>query len=128
MKYLIPIFVVFPALEIGVLLWSGTKIGVFNTVVLIILTGVLGVFFARKQGFEVMQKIRMTMQTGQPPGEVLLDGLCVMIGGILLLLPGFISDIIGLIFLLPLTRLLVKPYMKKWFKNRANRTTTFIIR
>lgn len=128
MKLLIPIMIIFPALEIGVLLWSGFRLGVWNTVLLIMLTGILGVFFARKQGFEIMQKMMTALQNGHPPGEVLLDGFCVMMGGILLILPGFISDIMGFIFLLPPTRALVKPFLIKWLKNRAKRTTTFIIR
>jgi UPF0716 protein FxsA len=128
MKLLIPIMIIFPALEIGVLLWSGFRLGVWNTVLLIMLTGILGVFFARKQGFEIMQNMRTALQNGHPPGEVLLDGFCVMMGGILLILPGFISDIMGFIFLLPSTRALVKPFLIKWLKNRAKRTTTFIIR
>lgn len=128
MKYFIPIFIILPAVEIGVLLWSGVKIGIGNTVLIIMLTGILGVIMAKKQGIKVMYKIREAIQNGIPPGDMLIDSFCIFVGGLLLILPGFVTDIFGLLLLLPPIRILIKPKLIKWLKNRANKRTTIIIR
>ena len=128
MKFIIPVFIILPALEIGLFIWSGHLIGAWNTVAIIILTGILGVFLAKKQGLDVMYRVRDTVQNGNPPGKILLDGLCVLLGGVFLILPGFVTDVCGLFLLLPPTRKLVKPLLKKWLKSWSSKGTTFIIR
>jgi UPF0716 protein FxsA len=128
MKFLIPVFIILPALEIGVLIWSGHLIGAWNTVTIIILTGILGVYLAKRQGLEVMYRVQDTLQNGNPPGDILLDGLCVLLGGVFLIFPGYLTDIIGLFLLLPPTRNWVKALLKKWFKSWSSKGTTFIIR
>lgn len=89
MKFFLLFLVIFPASEIGLFLLSANWIGVLPTVLLIILTGFLGAALAKKQGIEVTTKFSAIFSMEKMPGDAILDGLCIFIGGMLLLLPGF---------------------------------------
>lgn len=86
MRVLFLLFIVCPAIEIGLFLLAGKWLGVFPTVLLIILTGVLGALVAKRQGTDVYHRVMRDLQHGKMPGEALLDGICVFIGGLLLML------------------------------------------
>ncbi|MBN8208582.1 membrane protein FxsA [Bacillus sp. NTK071] len=109
-RILLLFIIIVPALEIALLLLSGRTLGLIPTVLLIISTGVLGAWLARREGSEAIQKVNRQMQTGQMPGDAILDGLCILIGGVVLLTPGFITDAVGFLLLIPATR---KPF-KRW--------------
>ncbi|MCJ2147313.1 FxsA family protein [Bacillus sp. B19-2] len=119
MKFFLLFLVIFPASEIRLFLLSANWIGVLPTVLLIILTGFLGAALAKKQGIEVYYKVQRDLQYGKMPGDAILDGLCIFIGGMLLLLPGFLSDIIGLLLLLPATRSRFKPFISRKLKRMS---------
>ncbi|WP_145652395.1 FxsA family protein, partial [Bacillus paralicheniformis] len=70
-------------------------------------------------GIEVYYKVQRDLQYGKMPGDAILDGLCIFIGGMLLLLPGFLSDIIGLLLLLPATRSRFKPFISRKLKRMS---------
>jgi UPF0716 protein FxsA len=106
----------FGLVEIGLLIWVGTKIGVLSVLLLIILTGLLGIIFARIQGFETWNRAIRSMEQHQAPAAEIIDGLCIILGAILLIIPGFISDIIGLCLLFPWTRNLLKRRIAKLFQ------------
>ena len=106
--FLILLFTVIPVLELIVILKIGQTIGIFKTVVLVISIAILGAYLARLQGFLVLQKIQESLQRGIMPTTEILDGFLIFAAGVLLLAPGFITDIFGLILLFPITRLLVK--------------------
>ncbi|WP_316397399.1 FxsA family protein [Metabacillus litoralis] len=120
--------IVVPALEIGVLLLSGKTIGVIPTVLLIILTGVCGAWLAKKQGIETLRKAQQQMQSGQIPGETLIDGLCILVGGVFLLSPGFLSDVVGVLLLVPISRNLLKPFLLRVIRKMIDRNRFTIIR
>lgn len=128
MKYLVLVFIVVPALEIGLFILTGQAIGSFATVALIIATGILGAAMAKKEGLGVLRKMQEQVRFGHPPGEALLEGFCVLIGGLLLLTPGFITDAAGLILLLPPTRKLFKPMLLKLFRNWVSKRHIYIYR
>ena len=128
MKILILIFILVPVAELGVLLFSGQTIGVWPTLILLIVTGLLGSYLAKKQGINTIRKVQEQIQFGRMPGNEILDGLCVLFGGILLLSPGFLTDILGLILLLPFTRTLIKPFILKLFRKWIDKNTFTIIR
>lgn len=122
MKYIIPLFIIIPAIEIGLFIWVGKTWGVLVTMSLIILTGFAGVLLAKKQGLGTLRKIQEEMAYGRPPGNVLLDGICILFGGLLLLSPGFFTDLIGIVLLIPSIRKWMRPHLlnliKKWFERR----------
>lgn len=109
--YLVLLFTILPAFELALLIKIGGHIGVGNTLLVIILTGILGAYLARLQGFLILQKIQNQLNQGIMPNAQLIDGLLILVGGIVLLTPGFITDTFGFLLLIPWTRLLIK----KWF-------------
>ncbi|KMK94056.1 FxsA family protein [Rossellomorea marisflavi] len=122
MKYILASLIIFPFVEISLLIWSGHLIGAFPTIFLMILTGLLGAFLAKKQGLDAIRKVQQDIQSGRMPGGHVTDGLCIAAGGFLLILPGFVSDLLGLILLLPPTRSMIKPFLfrlfRRWGRNR----------
>ena len=128
MRYLIILFIAIPAAEIGLLLFSGKTIGVWPTILLIILTGVIGAYLAKREGLQTIRKAQEQLRNGEIPGEAVLDGICILIGGILLLLPGFITDISGFLLLFPLTRRLFKLLMINSIRKKIKRGNIKIIK
>ncbi|WP_036697678.1 FxsA family protein [Paenibacillus taiwanensis] len=118
MLWLLVVLTLIPALEIyGFVLMSGW-VGGWNTLLLILLTGVVGAVVARYEGRQVLQDARQQMQAGQVPGRVMIDGLCILAGGVLLITPGFFTDIIGFTLVFPLTRPIYRYYLLKWIEKK----------
>ncbi|SFA39331.1 UPF0716 protein FxsA [Parageobacillus thermantarcticus] len=128
MKWLIGMLIVIPALEIALFILSGKLIGVWSTVALIVLTGMMGVWLAKRQGLAVMEEAKRELFDGRLPSGAILDGICVFIGGVLLLTPGFLTDAVGVFLLLPATRSFVKPYVARWLKSFFETKTFFFYR
>ena len=111
---LLILFTCIPLLELYVLIEAGRQIGVLATVLLIFLTGVAGAWLARTQGIEVVRRIQQQLAQGEMPGAVLLDGALILIGGVLLLTPGFCTDLAGFTFLVPATRGFWRKQLSRW--------------
>ena len=101
---LIVVFTMVPLIEVLLLLEIGNRIGTLNTILLIILTGILGAHLMRLQGFAVFRKIQEDLGRGIPPTNEIVQGALVLAGGILLLTPGFFTDAIGFLLLIPQSR------------------------
>ena len=108
-------FTLIPILEIYLLIKLGTVIGALNTVIIVILTGILGASLARLEGLNTMIRIRDGLSRGEVPAEGMLDALLILIAGIVLLTPGFLTDIAGLLLLIPQMRSLLKRWLRKKF-------------
>lgn len=121
MRFLLLLFIVVSALEIGLLVLSGHLIGVWPTIGLIILTGVIGAWLTKKQGAEVLKLAQVQLRNGDVPSEAILDGVCVLAGGVLLITPGFISDTCGFLLLIPWTRAVIKVWIRRWLKEKIRR-------
>jgi UPF0716 protein FxsA len=126
----VPIFFLFiamPLLELATILWVHGLIasywGAFNAflfaVVTVIGTGVGGAALARSQGMIVIQKLREASSRGEVPGTALLDGALILLGGILLLTPGYITDLFGFCCLFPVSRTLLRIKLVKWFEKQV---------
>jgi len=120
-RWLLLFILIVPALEIGLFVWAGGYIGLWWLILIIILTGVVGAWLAKQQGIEAWNNARESMARGYPPQANIFDGICILIGGVLLLTPGFITDIIGFCLLLPVTRKPLKKILerivRKWIDN-----------
>ncbi|AOM82259.1 FxsA family protein [Salisediminibacterium beveridgei] len=114
-KLLLLLLIIVPAMEIGVLILSGNTIGVIPTILLIILTGILGAALAKKEGLNAIRTAQLQASQGQVPASVLLDGICILVGGVVLLTPGFITDAMGFLLLIPQTRAIFKGFLQKMF-------------
>lgn len=128
MKYFLLLLILFPAVEISLFLISSRMIGILPTMLFVVLTSALGAYFARKQGIEAFQKVQRDLQYGKMPGTTIVDGFCILVGGLLLLIPGFLSDFIGALLLIPMTRKRFKPLFERWLRNMSNRKRYTIIR
>ncbi len=115
-KWIVPVILLLPIIEIWGILQVGDWLGGWNTFLLVLVTSGLGAYFARLEGRKVWQEVQRQTQQGIMPGRSLIDGLCVLVGGILLLLPGFFSDVAGLLLLLPPTRPIFKGLILKWLE------------
>ncbi|WP_243291242.1 FxsA family protein [Bacillus sp. FJAT-47783] len=128
MRWLVTLIIIVPALEIGLLLFSGRTLGVMATIFLIILTGVLGAYLAKRQGLETIRRVQEELRYGSIPGNAILDGLCILVGGVVLLTPGFITDTIGFLLLFPSTRNMLKPIIEKIIRKLIDQNRITIIR
>lgn len=118
MRWLLTIFVVLPTLELVLLIYSGEHLGLLPTVTIILLTGFGGAYFAKRQGLKAWNDFRVRVATMETPGNALIDNLCIFIGGILLIIPGYITDIIGLLLLFSGPRNIIRPFIVKWIYKR----------
>jgi UPF0716 protein FxsA len=105
---LLLLFIVVPLLELYVILQVGEAIGVLPTIALLIVDSLLGAALMRSQGRAVWQRFQSTMQAGRIPHREVFDGVLVIFGGAFLITPGFLTDIIGILFLAPPTRALIR--------------------
>ncbi|KGX89095.1 FxsA family protein [Pontibacillus litoralis] len=112
-RWLLLFILVVPAIEIGVLVWAGNMVGPLWVILLIIATGVLGAYLAKQQGLDTLNKARDNMQMGILPHEEIFDGICILIGAVVLLTPGFVTDAIGFILLFPVTRNPIKRALQR---------------
>ena len=104
MKYFLPSFIVLPILEMYILIEVGGFIGALNTIGLVLLTALLGLILLRQQGFRTLLNARNKLVQAELPTEELVTGIFLAVGGALLLTPGFVTDFIGFMCLLPFTR------------------------
>jgi UPF0716 protein FxsA len=115
---LVVLFIVVPIAELYVLIQIGQAIGILPTIALLILDSILGAALMRSQGRAAWLRFNGALAEGRVPGREVLDGALVIFGGALLLTPGFLSDILGLILLLPPTRAIVRTVLVRRFGGR----------
>jgi UPF0716 protein FxsA len=113
MGKLLFLFIVVPAVELILLIKLGGLIGLFPTVAIIFFTGALGATLARWQGLSVIRQIQTQMAQGQLPANALFDGVIILLAGALLLTPGFLTDIVGFLSLVPGVRNMIKRGIQK---------------
>lgn len=116
--WLLLLFIGVPAAELWLILEVGGRLGAIPTFAAIVLTGVLGVTLARQEGLAVLERIRRAVAEGRMPDRELVDGLLVLLAGALLLTPGFLTDLVGLFILFPLTRPFVRALAFRLLKDR----------
>jgi UPF0716 protein FxsA len=102
--FLLALFVALPIIEIYVIIQVGQAIGAIPTIVLLILESFLGAWLVKHEGRRAWRALTETMSSGRLPGRELADATLILVGGTLLLTPGFVSDVFGFFFVLPFTR------------------------
>jgi UPF0716 protein FxsA len=112
------ILVGLPVLEIYVIVRVGEEIGLLPTVVLLVASSMIGVRLIRSQGRAVLRNFQAAIRAGRPPAREALDGALVFVGGALLIAPGFITDVIGAILLVPPTRAIVRHLIVRHYSGR----------
>lgn len=115
---LILLFVVVPIAELYVILQVGEAIGALPTIGLLVVDSILGSWLLRAQGRAVWRRFRATLAAGSPPARETIDGALVILGGALMLAPGFITDAFGVLLLLPPTRAVVRGAIARHARSR----------
>lgn len=115
---LLILFIAIPLLELALLIKIGTLIGTFNTILLILITGIVGAALTKQQGLGVITRIREDMAVGRVPSDELFNGVCILVGGFLLLTPGFLTDALGFSLLIPSARQGIKKYLRYKFEKK----------
>ena len=111
------LFITIPLIEVYLLLNIGGAIGGLNTFLVVIVTGVLGAYFTKVEGRQVLFNIQKKLAQNGIPDKELVEGLLIFIGGVLLVTPGFLTDFLGLSFVFPLTRSIIAHYIRIKFES-----------
>ncbi|MCH8277204.1 MAG: FxsA family protein [Bacteroidetes bacterium] len=114
---LLALFVIVPALELYVLIRIGQLIGALETFGIILVTGLIGSYLAKTQGLSVWNRLQEKLNSGQLPGRELLDGVIILLSGALLLTPGVLTDMVGLMGLFPPTRAFLRKKLADRFSS-----------
>jgi len=122
-------FTIIPIIEIFLLIEIGSMFGALTAFILVILTGFLGAFLARIQGLQTLYQIQESLREGRMPSGELLDALLIVIAGLVLLTPGFLTDSAGFLLLFPATRNSIKSWLRRQIELRymSNRPEDIII-
>jgi len=108
-------FTLIPLAEMYLLIEVGSRIGTLNTISLVLLTGIVGAWLARMEGFNTMRRVQESLNQGVMPAEEMIDAMLILLAGILLFTPGFITDTFGLVLLFPLSRNAFKRWLRRRF-------------
>jgi len=119
MMRLFLLFTVVPAIELALLVTLGTAIGGLETFLLVLITGALGAAFARTEGISVLRQLQSSVSRGIPPTDTLVEGVLVLVGGVLLVTPGVLTDALGLSLIMPWTRRRIAPQVLAAIKSRV---------
>ncbi|MET0501613.1 MAG: FxsA family protein [Candidatus Binatia bacterium] len=111
------LFIIVPLLELYILIKIGSVLGAFQTVALVVLTALVGIALARFEGLRTLHQIRQNLAQGLVPAEEMVDGVLIFVGGVLLIIPGLLTDLFALVLLIPYTRTL----FKRWLRRRFDR-------
>ena len=117
------LFVAVPAAELYVILQAADAFGVLETVAALIVISVIGAWLCRVQGFSTLRKIQLALDDGRIPTRELQDGALILLAGALLLTPGFLGDVVGILLLLPPTRAIARTFLARVLRGRLQMAT-----
>lgn len=117
---LLLLFTIVPLVETYVLIKVGQVIGPGYTVLLLLLDGLIGAWLAKREGFGIVPQIIAEIREGKPPGNKIVEALLILVGAVLLITPGFTTDIVGYVLLFPPTRRMLAPPTLRWLLKQFN--------
>ena len=115
-----------PIIEIYLFIKIGSQIGAFNTISLILITAIIGVIYARYEGINTLRSGMMQIIKNQIPAHELISGAAIAFAAVLLIIPGFATDLIGFLLIIPITRKLILGRFNKKFENKETKKNDFI--
>ena len=124
MRYFFLFLLIFPFIEIYILIVTGGSIGAFNTMLWIFFTGIMGLYLLRNQGLKTLLDIQSKKSVFEPTADNFLKTIFTPIGGFFLLIPGFITDVVGILILLPITRIFILGLLFTYLRPIGQRTGT----
>lgn len=121
---LLALFTIVPAIELAVLLKLASLMGIYQTIALILFTGIVGASLARSEGVGILNRLASEVRDGQIPAEALMEAAFIVGGGLLLITPGVMTDVVGFLVVLGPTRRMMMPHAKRWLKARVRFTSS----
>lgn len=115
---LLLLFLLTPAVELGLLIQVDKLIGFGPTIGLILATGLVGSYLARREGLNTWRRLNERLRAGDLPGKELIDGVIILVSGALLVTPGVLTDVVGFLGLIPLSRSLIRKYLMRRFRSK----------
>ena len=122
---IISLVVVLPLIELYFIVQVGQELGLIPTVVLLIVISAIGSALVKREGLRVFRRFKEQIAAGNMPTNEMVDGVCLLIAGVLLVVPGFVTDAVGLLLLLPPFRLLLRRRLKKSSGKKVNIVATY---
>ncbi|MGV3488689.1 MAG: FxsA family protein [Tuberibacillus sp.] len=127
MRRWFPLIIIIPVIEMILLYLSGKFIGLLPTLLIVIATGFIGFRLARSQGASILMRIREDLSHGRIPGERAIEGFLILIGGIFLVFPGYLTDLAGFLLMVPQWRRKLIHAFQKWITYRFQRGHFFFM-
>ncbi len=121
------LFTAVPLVELYLLISIGQVIGAMNTILLVLLTGIVGAWLAQREGVRTIGRIQALLANGEMPGKELIDALLILVAGFVLITPGVVTDVLGLLLLFPVTRSVIRNWLAKNFQQRISDQTVTIV-
>ena len=118
--------ILIPIIEIYLFIKIGSQIGAFTTIFLVFFTAIMGVYYARYEGINTLRSAMMQIIKNQIPANELISGAAIAFAAVLLIIPGFATDLIGFLLLIPITRKLIFGRLNKKFENKETKKSNFI--
>ena len=112
------VFIIIPIIEISIFITVGSNIGIFNTIAIILITALVGIFLVRRQGLRLLFDAQRNLSQGIMPTEEIKGGIFLLVSGLLLITPGFFTDCIGFAVFLKPVQNLIATQAKKYFNSR----------
>jgi len=126
MNTLVLSLILVPIIEIYLFIKIGSQIGAFNTIILIFITAIIGIFYARYEGLNTLRSGFSQLVRNEMPAYEIFSGAAIAFSALLLIIPGFATDILGFLIIFPITRKLIFDKISKNFKNKKSRKDNFI--
>ena len=118
--------ILIPIIEIYLFIKIGSQIGAFTTIFLVFFTAIMGVYYARYEGINTLRSAMMQIIKNQIPAHELISGAAIAFAAVLLIIPGFATDLIGFLLIIPITRKLILGRLNKKFENKETKKSDFI--
>jgi UPF0716 protein FxsA len=127
MNSLLLAIIVLPIVEIAVMINIGQEIGALNTILIIFLTAIIGIYYARVEGINTIKSGMVNLYNNKIPFYEIISGASIAIAALLLILPGFISDTVGFLFLIPFSRkIIINSWLKNKYRNKSQSSDKII--
>ena len=118
--------ILIPIVEIYLFIKIGSQIGAFTTIFLVVFTAVVGVYYARYEGINTLRSGMTQIIKNQIPAHELISGAAIAFAAVLLIIPGFATDLVGFLLIIPITRRLILGRLNKKFENKETKKSNFI--
>tara|TARA_B100000902_G_C26868578_1_gene696609 strand:- start:83 stop:559 length:477 start_codon:yes stop_codon:yes gene_type:complete len=119
-------FLLVPAIELYLIIEVSHQIGFGNTLIGLVFISVIGAWMVKREGLEIIRKTQIELVNGKLPGKQIVEGLLILLAGVLMLTPGFATDAIGLLLLFPLTRIMLRSFLTRRFVKKIEKGEAFL--